>query len=241
MTRVLPALLLILLACENPPEQRAAEEPPAPVQEQETTLPAVDSGAPKLLPADQADESFRDFRGGLLETLARKDTTALYAAVAQDIRTSFGPVGGIEDFRRMWVMDDPATRLWDDLARVLNMGGAFLSDSLFAAPYVYAVWPDTIDAFEFVAVTSPRAAVFRAPQAGASKLGTAAYSILRLEEWRGLAEAATQADTSWAGVVLPDGRIGWLRAEDVHSPVGWRAVFERRDGRWLMVAFVAGD
>jgi hypothetical protein len=42
-------------------------------------------------------------------------------------------------------------------------------------------------------------------------------------------------------VVLPDGRTGWLRAEDVHSPIGWRAIFAWRDGRWMMDAFVAGD
>ena len=80
-----------------------------------------------------------------------------------------------------------------------------------------------------------------APDVGADTLGTASYSILMLEEWRGLPETPTQADTSWAGVVLPDGRSGWLRAEDFHSPVGWRTVFARRDGRWVMTAFVAGD
>jgi hypothetical protein len=109
------------------------------------------------------------------------------------------------------------------------------------APYVYAVWPDSIDAFEFVAVTSPQTAVRSAPETQADTIGTASYSILRLGEWRGMPETAVEPDTSWAGVVLPDGRTGWLRAEDVHSPVGWRAIFTRSDGRWVMDAFIAGD
>jgi hypothetical protein len=54
-------------------------------------------------------------------------------------------------------------------------------------------------------------------------------------------ESPAEPDTSWAGVVLPDGRSGWLPSQDVLSPVGWRAIFARRDGRWLMTAFVAGD
>lgn len=195
----------------------------------------------KLLPVDQADESFREFRDSTLAALVRKDTTFLYGILAPDIRTSFGPDDGIAGFKRMWAMEDPHTRVWSELARVLRMGGAFASDSMFMAPYVYAVWPDSLDAFEFVAVMSPRAAVRSAPDAGADTIGTASYSILRLEVWRGLPETATQADTSWAGVVLPDGRSGWLRAEDVHSPVGWRAIFARHDGRWVMTAFVAGD
>ena len=141
----------------------------------------------------------------------------------------------------MWATDDPDTRVWSELGRVLGMGGAYAGDSTFMAPYVYAVWPDSLDAFEFVAVTSPRAAVRSAPETGADTIGTASYSILQLADWRGMPETTTEPDTSWAGVVLPDGRTGWLRAEDVHSPVGRRAIFAWRDGRWVMDAFVAGD
>jgi hypothetical protein len=205
------------------------------------SAPAVDEGAPVLLPVDQADESFRVFRDSTLAALARRDTTFLYGILAPDIRTSFGADGGIADFRSMWAMDDPDTRVWSDLARVLRMGGAYSSDSTFMAPYVYAVWPDSLDAFEFVTVTSPRAAVRSAPGTLADTNGTASHSILPLADWRGMPETAAEPDTSWAGVVLPDGRTGWLRAEDVHSPVGWRAIFSRRDGRWTMDAFVAGD
>lgn len=238
--RILYALLPILLGCENPPEQRAADSG-APAGQEEASLQAVDNGAPKLLPVDQADVSFRGFRDSTLAALARKDTTFLYGILAPDIRTSFGPDDGIAGFKRIWEMEDPATRVWNELTHVLRMGGAFATDSMFMAPYVYAIWPDSLDAFEFVAVTSPRAAVRSAPQAGADTIGTAFYSILRLEDWRGLPESGAQADTSWAGVMLPDGRTGWLRAEDVHSPVGWRAIFARRGGRWVMVALVAGD
>jgi hypothetical protein len=233
-------LLLLLLGCGTPPDPREAADPPAPLQE-EAELPAVDRGAPKLLPVDQADESFREFRDSTLAALARKDTTFLYGILASDIRTSFGDDGGIAGFKRMWAMEDPDTRVWSELARVLRMGGAFATDSMFMAPYVYALWPDSLDAFEFVAVKSPLAVVRSDPAADANTLGTASYSILRLEDWRGLPEAASEADTSWAGVVLPDGRSGWLRAEDVHNPVGWRAIFARRDGRWITTAFVAGD
>ena len=234
--------MLVLLGCGSPSEERSeAADPATPAQEEPAPLPAVDRGAPKLLPVDQADESFRAFRDSTLSALARKDTTYLYDMLAPDIRISFGPDDGIAGFKRMWSMEDPDTRVWSELARVLGMGGASPTDSLFMAPYVYALWPDSLDAFEFVAVTSPRAAVRSAPATSADTIGTASYGILPLEKWRGMPESPAEPDTSWAGVVLPDGRSGWLRSEDVHSPVGWRAIFARRDGRWLMTAFVAGD
>ena len=238
----LSALLLMFLGCGAPSEERPPADAPAPADSQVVApLPAVDGGAPKLPPVDEADPLFRAFRDSTLAALARRDTTFLYGIVSPDIRTSFGADGGIADFRRTWAMDDPDTRLWSELARVLGMGGAFAADSMFMTPYVYAVWPDSLDAFEFVAVTSPRAAVRSAPGARADTIGTASHSILPLADWRGMPETAAEPDTSWAGVVLPDGRTGWLRAEDVHSPVGWRAIFARRDGRWTMTAFVAGD
>jgi hypothetical protein len=240
VTRALCAGLLILVACEAPEERREAD-PAMPVPEAPAPLPAVDSSAAKFLPDDQADESFRAFRDSTLAALTRKDTRHLYGILAPDIRSSFGSDDGINGFRRMWDIEDPDTRLWSELARVLRMGGAFAGDSVFMAPYVYALWPDTLDAFEFVAVTSPRAVVRSAPATSADTIAAASYGVLPLEKWRGMPESPAEPDTSWAGVVLPDGRSGWLRSEDVHSPVGWRAIFARRDGQWVMTAFVAGD
>jgi hypothetical protein len=239
--RALCAGLLILVACEAPREERREADPAPPVPEEPAPVPALDSSIPEFLPVDQADESFRAFRDSTLAALARKDRTHLYGILAPDIRSSFGADDGMDGFRLMWDIEDPDTRLWSELARVLRMGGAFAAESMFMAPYVYALWPDTLDAFEFVAVTSPRAAVRRAPASSADTIGIASYGILPLEKWRGMPESPAEPDTSWAGVVLPDGRSGWLRSEDVHSPVGWRAIFERRDGRWRMTAFVAGD
>lgn len=239
--RALYASLLILVACEAAPEEGRNPDPATPVPQEPAPLPAVDTGAPKFPPVDQADESFRAFRDSTLAALARQDTTYLIGILAPDIRSSFGPDDGIDGFRRMWEIENPDTRLWSELARVLRMGGAFATDSSFMAPYVYALWPDSLDPFEFVAVTSPRAVVRGAPASSADTIGTASHAILPLEQWLGMPERPSQPDTSWGGVVLPDGRTAWLRAEDFHSPVGWRAIFARRDGRWLMTAFVAGD
>lgn len=241
MIRALYAGLLILVACEAAPEERREADTVTPVPQEPAPLPAVDSSAPEFLPVDQADESFRAFRDSTLAALARKDTTYLYGILAPNIRSSFGADDGMDGFRRMWDIEDPDTRLWSELARVLRKGGAFAGDSMFMAPYVYALWPDTLDAFEFVAVTSPRAAVRSAPRTDADTIGAASYAVLPLEKWRGMPESPAEPDTSWAGVVLPDGRSGWLPSQDVLSPVGWRAIFARRDGRWLMTAFVAGD
>ena len=46
---------------------------------------------------------------------------------------------------------------------------------------------------------------------------------------------------AWIPVQLADGRAGWVSAEFIRSPVDYRAIFARRDGRWLLEALIAGD
>lgn len=204
-------------------------------------LAMVDSGAPKLLPRDEANESFRQFRSGALAALARRDTAFLYGILAPEIRNTFGGDDGIAGFRRVWKMDDPNSDVWAALTRVLTMGGQQPTDSQFTAPYVYAFWPDTMDAFEHVAVTGDSVPVHEAPDPDSRLRGGAHYSILKFREWRGLPMSGVAADTTWARVVLPNADSGWIRGASVYSPVGWRAMFVRRNGRWLMLLFVAGD
>ena len=43
------------------------------------------------------------------------------------------------------------------------------------------------------------------------------------------------------GVEIPDGRKGFVRRDQTVNPLGYRAVFEKRGGKWLITAFVAGD
>ena len=200
---------------------------------------AIDSGAPRLEPRDEANPSFREFRERTLAALARKDTAYLHSIVSPGIRTSFGAGGGSSDFKQMWKTVDPSSAVWATLSRVLRMGGKHDADSTFVAPYVFAFWPDSIDAFSNVAVTTASAIVRVRPGPQADVVGTVSHSILRTLEWQGIPADVTPS--SWVRVELPDKRSGWLAGEDVYSPVGWRAAFVRRGDQWLMILFVAGD
>jgi hypothetical protein len=203
--------------------------------------PAVDSGAPRLEPRDEANASFRAFRERLLAALARRDTAFLHGIVAPEIRTNFGADGGIEDFKSMWKTADASSEVWATLDRLLRMGGKHSSDSMFYAPYVYAFWPDSIDAFSHVAVTGANVAVRSDRQSRSPVLGTASHSIFKAAEWTGIPGDVIASDTSWVRVELPDKRSGWLSVGDVYSPVSWRTAFARRGDQWVMILLVAGD
>ena len=231
-------MVLVVSACAGSDD---AAEPDSLPADPVVTYAFVDSGAPKLLPRDEANESFREFRSRALGALARQDTTFLYAMIAKEIRTSFGGDDGVEGFRRTWKMDAPGSDVWTALMRVLTMGGQQPSDSQFTAPYVYAFWPDSMDSFEHVAVIGDSVLVLEAPAAGARVLGSALNSIVKFREWKGMPSSGVAADTTWAQVQLPNGASGWIRGASVYSPVSWRAMFIRREARWQMILFVAGD
>ena len=201
----------------------------------------IDSSAPRLEPRDDANASFKEFRERTLAALSRKDTAYLHNIVAPEIRTNFGDGGGLSDFKQMWKTSDPSSLVWVTLRRVLEMGGKHESDSMFTAPYVFAFWPDSIDAFSHIAVTTANASVHARPDAGSPTLGSASHSILRAVEWTNIPGDAVPSDTSWVRVEWGDRRSGWLRVADAWSPVSWRAMFARRGERWVMVLFVAGD
>ena len=232
------ASAFILVACES---ENVSQESDSARRDSAVALTMVDGGAPKLPPRDEADESFRQFRSGALAALAHRDTAFLYGMLAPEIRNTFGDDDGIAGFRRVWKMDEPNSDVWMALIRVLSMGGQQATDSQFTAPYVYAFWPDSMDAFEHVAVTGDSVRVQDAPAPDARILGGAHHSILKFREWRGLPMSGVAADTTWARIVLPNADTGWIRGASVYSPVSWRAMFVRRDGRWLMLLFVAGD
>lgn len=131
----------------------------------------------------------------------------------------------------MWRMDQPEpSEVWQTLTRVLRLGAVQQGSSVIA-PYVFAQWPDSIDAFEHIAVTRANAPVYETADRSSRVLGGATYSILK----------RISDDMGWYEVELPDGRKAWMREEDVYSPVDWRAFFEQRGGRWMLVFFVAGD
>lgn len=238
MRGTLALIALALAACAGDDERAGADSSGT---ESTATYALIDSSALKLLPRDEANDSFRAFRSRALGAFARRDTAFLHAMLAPEIKVSFGPENGSDEFKRMWKTHAPDSDVWTALMRVLTMGGEQTSDSQFVAPYVYAFWPDSVDAFEHVTVIGDSVRVLESPTTDARVLGAALNSILKLIQWNGLPESGVATDTTWAQVQLPGGGSGWIRGASVYSPVSWRAMFVRRGERWQMVFFVAGD
>jgi hypothetical protein len=185
-----------------------------------------------LPPRDEcaADAGFAQFRARLLDIVARHDAPGLLALTADDIRFSFGDDGGKGGFIAQWGLNSPDTSgLWPLLAGVLASGCAREAEH-FASPYIFSRFPEELDPFSS-GVAGPGARLYRTRT---QETETTAI------DWEILAQVTMESD-GWANVRLQDGRNGLLPPGAVLSPIGHRALFERRDGDWRLVAFVAGD
>jgi hypothetical protein len=195
------------------------------------TLAAAQVG--KLPPADEAarDPEFFAFRAHLQAAVARHDAAAVLAAADPKIRTSFGTGGGIEELRKK--LSAANSPLWDELGTVLAFGGAFQEGGSYAAPYVFARWPERFDAFEHVAVLGTNVRVRAEKGTSGRILAALTFDVVRL--------ASPGIDSDWVHVKLRDGRTGYISSRYVRSPVDYRALFNKTGVGWRMTAFVAGD
>ena len=203
-----------------------------------STLFAVQSACAQqpLLPVDQAttQPDFFSFRAQLIATLARRDVPALLEVVHPNIKNSFGGNDGIDEFKQMWALDQPDSRLWEELATVLALGGTFSGEDSFTAPYTFSRWPDGVDAFSHVAIIGSSVRVRSAANRTAPTVASLSYTIVEQVE-------STTPDDDWVRVRLPGGATGHVDQRYVRSPIDYRAYFSKVGGRWQMTVFVAGD
>lgn len=196
----------------------------------------------KLYPVDEAakDPAFFTFRARLIQAVQRRDVNYLLSILSPKVSNDFGGGEGIADFKQKWKPERSQSEVWIELAKVLSLGGAFDKDGAFSAPYLHARWPqDEGDVFEVGAIIGENVRVRAAPQINASVIRTLSFDIVDVPDWQ--TAKARGEKRQWIKVKLSDGQTGYVAEEFIRSPIDYRAVFEKQNGRWVMTAFIAGD
>jgi len=188
-------------------------------------------------PIDQCgdDPTFVEYREKLAGAIALKDADALRPLVDREIKYNFGPDGdgGWSGFVREWNLDRPAdSELWLELSEVLSLGCAW-NDGQPTAPSNFSSLSE-LDHSLPVYFAVHKGAAFR------TRPDDSAPLVMELED-HVLLENVDVAPEGWLNAQLTDGRTGFVRMSAVRSAIDYRAGFERRDGKWVMTFFIAGD
>jgi hypothetical protein len=200
----------------------------------------------KLLPVDEGktDASFNAFRKKTLDAARRRDLKYILSIVDRNIKNGFGGYDGIAEFKKMWEFDRPQSDFWNELILVLSNGGAFDKESknkAFQAPYVFSSFPKDLDAFDYQAIFGSNVNVRSKPETDAPIVASLSYNIVKVDYENSVADKTEEGEYVWLKIETLGGKKGFVKAEYVRSPIAYRAIFEKKNGKWKMTVFLAGD
>ena len=213
----------------------------AKAQQQECYVSLVDQGT--------SDASFVAFRNRLAGIIKRRDNVALLALLDRDIKSSFGGDDGKAEFIRYWELNTKRTRLWDELGRVVSNGGYMRTDGpvrSFSAPYSFEGFPGEcaveLDAFTHQIIFGKDVALRREGSPQGELITRLSYNVVTVIGEKSVTrETGEHVEVEWFYVKTLGGLEGYVHAKYLRSPIDYRAIFEKRGGRWLLTAFVGGD
>lgn len=216
-----------------------------------TFLFASDGAAQKeyqVKPIDEAknDASFFAFREKFIAAVKKRDVKFLLDTLDRDVKGSFGGDSGIADFKKLWKLDRPASKLWNELLTVLTNGGTFskrenLKTKEFCAPYSFTLFPPDLDAFEHQIIFGSSVNLRARPDPKAASVGRLSYNVVKVDYENSVKKPKSEDEYSWLKIETLGGKKGFVGADFVRSPIDYRGCFEKKNGKWKMTFFLAGD
>ena len=193
--------------------------------------------APRLPPVDQcaAKPGFKIYKDALKRSVDRRNGDGLLALLAPDVLVNFGGESGRDAFAREWDLKAGVPEeLWKQLAGILALGCA-KSTGVLVIPSMASQFDSDADegALDKLVVISSSAELRAAPDSASARVASLSWDVVTALERR--------HQDDWVKVQLADGRKGWVAGSQMRSPLDYRAIIEKRDGRWMITAFVAGD
>jgi len=259
-------VLFLMTACGFSPASSSNGAPPASNQEQdqaavhrtgmsqmneqqqgESHFPSI-----KLYPLDegQQDRSFSEFRSKLLRSVREYDTTFILSILDRGIINSSDGERGLKAFRTQWHIDQPESRLWETLTKILLMGGSFRihdGNKEFCAPYITSQWrnvvsqlPRNADPLNYQVITDKDVSMRSGPNPTAPAVTSLSYDVVRVHSDSVFQQNQTDG-TTWLKIMTFDGKQGYVLDKYVRSPTDYQACFKKVGDHWFMTELAARE
>lgn len=197
----------------------------------------------KLMPVDEAagDATWTRFRARLIEALTKRDQKFIIGILERNVRNISG-ISGIAEFRKLWELDNAGSLLWSELPKVLFLGSVVVKQaktSEVCAPYVYFKWPVNAPDDANAAVIAKEALLKAAPSSSSFTLQTLSFDLISVADWE-VTDEYKVSKQIWVSARAPAG-TGYLPAEQVRSPLEYRACFVKHDAGWRLAGVEFGE
>lgn len=246
------ASAVILAGCSQsdaPSEKmaKAAEEIVSSVGE--TTTPAdTEAELGPYAPRNDCGElqGAESFLAALNAAIELRDTDLLVALAAEDVKLGFGGVDGADNLRANLAGEEP--NLWGPLEELTSMGCAANSQGGITMPWYFAQDMQG-DPFQTYIVTGENVAMRSDPSADAPVVTRISWDDVQLASEDSSDQSMAfdgEDDGGWMRVRLAasgdeDAQEGYIRSRNLRSVIDYRLLAASRNGRWRIVAFLAGD
>lgn len=198
----------------------------------------------KVMDGAASKADFARYRADLLRVIGQRDAEALKSFLSPQIHYSFGvEKPGIAGFYSLWGPAKADSGLWKELAQVVKNGGSFDKNGHFVAPSWYANWPGDREESKWGVVSDRTAKVYFEPNAAGKTLPEIGRCWVQINQ-----NEANQKDRKYTCIDLPKSmqnpfkvESAFVKSEQVHRLLDYRATFARRNGRWELASFLAGD
>lgn len=205
----------------------------------------------KAYPWDEGptDPIFNAFRDRLYKAVKEKDVDYLLSVTFDTIHFSFGEMASKDAFIKSFELDTkPETsRLWPELATVLELGGSFYTDyrtsyQNFSAPFVNNL---TVldDAYTSGVIIGEKVRLREGPGLNSKIKGSLSWDIYEhIEQSNWVQDTINGEVASWIHLKTENGEEGYVFGKFARFPVDYRVGFRQYEkGKWRMESFIAGD
>ncbi len=202
---------------------------------------------PELLPINQIDQdpSLKKTIQQLKKIIQRKNVSGLKQYIDENIKIGFGTENGKTAFINHWNLNSTDTddsEIWQELNRILDLGGVFFNDNSFSMPYVFDHFPANYDIFEFSAITGENVHMREEPNLKGKILASLSYEIVKLyANEDNKMEEVNGEKYPWIKIMRTNNEVGYVYGKYVRSPSDYRIFLEKQNGKWIITTFLAGD
>ena len=229
---VLP-LILVLTACdrhEAPSEQLAKSAEQLVGAKEPEPAPLADGPfAPRDTCGDL--EGADAFRQSLAEAVEARDVDGFLALAAEDIKLDFGGGAGRAELKQRLTGKD--WKLWDEFDALLALGCAANKQGGITIPWYFEQHIDKVDPMAGMIVTGEKVPLLASPEDKGEPMQTISWDVVEI--------ANLKPDDAYQQVKAVDGETGFVATDKLRSLIDYRLSAARRNGKWSVVSFVAGD
>ncbi|MXO72652.1 hypothetical protein [Alteraurantiacibacter buctensis] len=232
----------LLAGCNETQELTVPVEPRA--SESSATISTASAPQGPFAPRDDcaADPAAAAFTAELKQVVAARDADRLLALTDPQVMLDFGGGAGQAELRQR--LGSSEYNLWDGLDRIMPLGCAIDRWGNLVLPWHFAQ-ETRLDPFESFIVIGTDVPVRSRPASDAPIVARVSWDEVEMA----YGDDPTPSDASgnhWTEIWLQEveGRDrvgGFIRTDQLRSPIDYRLLADKKSGAYLISVFVAGD